>query len=368
MTASFRCWAEIDIEAMRSNLRTIRSMVPPGVRLVAVVKADAYGHGLPEVARQLDREIDLFGVASLAEARTIRSIGARTPVLILGPALPDERQAIVDDLFIPSVSTIEEARGYAECVRPGERLPIHFVIDTGMGRIGSSEEEADQIFRTICAMTQLQVKAVSSHLPVADEDENYTVQQLARFRAIASSLLSEEQPVAILNSAGVMRFGRSATPGDLMRVGLSVYGISPLSAFQAKFRPAMTLKTKVVLVRSMGPGRSISYGRTFVTTGETKVATLCAGYGDGINRHLSGQATDVLIHGCRCRLLGRVTMDQIMVDVTHLSRVEPGDEVVLFGRQGDQEILASELASKAGTIAWEIFTGITKRVVRVYQE
>src|SRR6185437_3725362 len=187
MTASFRCWAEIDIEAMRSNLRTIRSMVPPGVRLVAVVKADAYGHGLPEVAGQLDREIDLFGVASLAEARTIRSIGARTPVLILGPALPDERQAIVDDLFIPSVSTIEEARGYAECVRRGEQLPIHFVIDTGMGRIGSSEEEADQMFRTICAMTQLQVKAVSSHLPVADEDENYTVQQLARFRAIASS-------------------------------------------------------------------------------------------------------------------------------------------------------------------------------------
>jgi len=143
-------------------------------------------------------------------------------------------------------------------------------------------------------------------------------------------------------------------------------GISPLSAFQEKFRPAMTLKTRVVLVRLLGPGRSISYGRTFVTSGETKVATLCAGYGDGINRHLSGQETDVLIDGRRCRLLGRVTMDQVMVDVTHLDRVEPGDEVVLIGRQGDEEILASELASKAGTIAWEIFTGITKRVVRIY--
>ena len=367
MTTSFRCWAEIDIEAMRSNLRTIRSMVAPGVRLIAVVKADAYGHGLPEVARQLDRETDLFGVASFSEARTIRSAGALAPVLILSPALPEERQTIVDDEFIPSVSAVEEAKGYAECLGSGRRLPVHFVIDTGMGRIGSSEEEGEQIFRTISGMHQLQVTAVSSHLPVADEDENYTDEQLARFRAIAASLLPEEQPAAILNSAGVMRFGLRARPGDLVRVGLSVYGISPLGAFQGKFRPAMTLKTRVVLVRLLGPGRSISYGRTFVTTRPTKVATLCAGYGDGIDRHLSGQATDVLIHGRRCRLLGRVTMDQIMVDVTHLDRVEPGDEVVLFGRQGDQEILASEVASKAGTIAWEILTGITKRVVRIYR-
>jgi len=202
---------------------------------------------------------------------------------------------------------------------------------------------------------------------VADEDANYTARQLERFRAIAARLLPGAKPAAILNSAGVMRFGRGATPVDLVRVGLSVYGISPLSEFQEKFSPAMTLKTRVVLVRLLGPGRSISYGRTFVTPGQVKVATLSVGYGDGYNRHLSGQETDVLIKGRRCRLLGRVTMDQIMVDVTDLDCVEPGDEVVLFGRQGNQEILASELASKAGTIAWEIFTGITKRVVRIYQ-
>jgi alanine racemase len=181
-------------------------------------------------------------------------------------------------------------------------------------------------------------------------------------------LLPEEPPAAILNSAGVMRFGKGAKTGDLVRIGLSVYGISPLSEFQEKLRPAMTLKTRVVLVRSCGPGRSISYGRTFVTSGQTKVATLSAGYGDGIDRHLSGQETDVLIKGRRCRLLGRVTMDQMMVDVTLLKCIDPGEEVVLIGRQGDQEILASELATKAGTIAWEIFTGITKRVPRIYQQ
>jgi alanine racemase len=367
MTNIFRCWAEIDVEAMRSNLRTIRTMVAQGVRLVTVVKADAYGHGLAEIAPHLDRDVDLFGVASLSEARTIRSSGARAPILILSPALPEEWQAIVDEAFIPTVSTVEEAVGYAEYVSLAKRLPIHFVIDTGMGRIGSSEEEADRVFRAIRAIPRLRVTTLSSHLPVADEDEKYTTQQLERFRALAARLFPDEQPAAILNSAGVMRFGLVATPGDLVRVGLSVYGISPLSEFQAKFRPAMTLKTRVILVRALGPGRSISYGRTFVTPGQMKVATLCAGYGDGFNRHLSNRETDVLIDGRRCRLLGRVTMDQVMVDVTHLERVVPGDEVVLIGRQGEEEILASELASKAGTIAWEIFTGITKRVVRIYR-
>jgi alanine racemase len=367
MNTCFRCWAEIEVEAMRANLRTIRSLVASGVRVIAIVKADAYGHGLSEVARQLDRDVDLFGVASLPEARTIRSTGALAPILILGPALPEERQTVLDEAFIPTVSTVEEAVGYANCVPAGRRMPIHFVIDTGMGRIGSSEDEADQIFRAICAMSHLRVTALSSHLPVADEDENYTARQLERFRAIAARLLPGDQPVTILNSAGVMRFGKKARAGDLVRVGLSVYGISPLDEFQDKFRPAMTLKTRVVLVRTFGPGRSVSYGRTFVTSGKMKVATLCAGYGDGIARHLSGQETDVLIKGHRCRLLGRVTMDQIMVDVTHLEQVEPGEEVVLFGRQGEEEILVNELATKAGTIAWEIFTGITKRVVRVYR-
>ncbi len=368
MTAFSRCWAEIDIEAMRSNLRTIRSLVAVGVRVIAIVKADAYGHGLPEVARQLDRDVDLFGVASLSEARAIRSTGAQAPVLILGPALSEERQAIVAEAFIPTISTAEESTAFAKYVPAGQRLPLHFAIDTGMGRIGSSEEEADPIFQFIRKTPQLQVAAISSHFPVADEDEDYTAQQLERFRTLAAGLLPGDQPAAILNSAGMMRFGKSARQGDLVRAGLSIYGISPLREFQKNLRPAMTLKTRVVLLRAVGAGRSISYGRTFVTPNPMKVATLCAGYGDGIDRHLSGRGMEVLIRGRRCRLLGRVTMDQVVVDVTHLESVELGDEVVLLGHQGDQEILASELASKAGTIAWEIFTGITKRVPRIYRQ
>ena len=308
-----------------------------------------------------------LGSPILPRARRFARRVLRAPILILGPALPEERQKIVEEGFIPTVSTVEEAAGYAECVPAGERVPIHFVVDTGMGRIGLWEEEAEHVLRAIREMPQLQMTAFSTHLPVADEDENYTARQLQRFRATANRLLAQDEPATVLNSAGVMRFGNHARPGDLVRVGLSVYGVSPLSEFQPQFRPAMTLKTRIALVRTLGSGRSISYGRTFVTPGQMTVATLGAGYGDGIDRHLSGQETDVLIQGRRCRLLGRVTMDQIVVDVSHLERVEPGEEVVLIGRQGDEEILASELATKAGTIAWEIFTGITKRVVRVYR-
>jgi alanine racemase len=364
MTTAYRCWAEINLEAIRWNLWVLRSLVPSGVRIAAVIKADAYGHGLPEIARQLDRDADLFGVANLTEARTIRSTGSQTPILILGPALPEERFCIVDEGFVPSVSTINEAAAYAKCAR--NRAPIHFVIDTGMGRIGVSEDEADHAFRALREMPELRLVAVSSHLPVADEDEDYTAEQLDRFRPLVNNACPGEGPATVLNSAGVIRFGRTAKPGDVVRTGLALYGISPIPGFQAHLQPAMTLKTRVVLVRWLGRGRSISYGRTFITSDRMKVATLCAGYGDGVDRHLSGQETEVLIRGRRCRLLGRVTMDQMMVDVTHLDQVEPGDEAVLFGCQGNQEILASELAAKAGTIAWEIFTGITKRVPRVY--
>src|SRR5260370_1945258 len=328
----------------------IRSMMANGVQIIAVVKADAYGHGLSEIARRLDRDVDLFGVANLVEGQTIRSTGARAPILILGPALPEERQKIVEEWFIPTVSTVEEAVGYAECVGAGERVPIDFVIDTGMGRIGLWEEEADRVLRAIREMPQLRMRALSTHLPVADEDENYTASQLQRFRRAASRLLAQDEPATVLNSAGVMRFGNQARPGDLVRVGLSVYGVSPLSEFQQRFRPAMTLKTRITLVRTLESGRTISYGKTFVTPSQMTVATLGAGYGDGIDRHLSGYETDVLIRGRRCRLLGRVTMDQIVVDVSHLERVEPGEEVILIGRHGADETLPPHLATTPGTI------------------
>ena len=365
MNHPHRCWAEIDVSGFQHNISQLKQRVPPGVRFAAVIKADAYGHGLQPVAGALRDQVDLFAVANVAEAEAIREAGIKAPIMILGPAIPEELPIIVRERFIPTISTAEEGRRLAEIVT-GEPLDVHFVFDTGMGRIGLWHKEAADEFRKLIQLTQIRVTALSSHLPVADEDREYTADQLDRFRKEAEQL-SGTLPGTILNSAGVMRFGQSAQAGDIVRTGLALYGICPLPEFQFLFRPVLTLKSRVVLVRTLPAGRSVSYGRTFTTNRETKVATLAAGYGDGYSRHLSNVGAEVLIHGRRCPVLGRITMDQTMADVSDLPEVNVGDEVVLIGRQGNETILASELAQKAGTIAWEIFTGITKRAVRVYR-
>jgi alanine racemase len=366
MTTSHRCWAEIDPDALRHNLLTIRSMVAPGVKVMAVVKADAYGHGLPGIARLMDNEVDLFGVACLKEAQEIRASGANSEIVILSPALPDERPAIVTNRFIPTVSTLDEAVAYADRVPNGETIPIHFVVDTGMGRMGLWGAEVPPVLEAIRTIPKLRIEALASHLPVSDEDFEYTKEQLSRFETERHQLAVESGSAAILNGAGILRFGASAKPGDIVRVGLPFYGVSPLPEHQQSFQPALALKTRVTLVRVLGPGRSISYGRTFITPKTMRVATLAVGYGDGFDRHLSGRETEVLVQGTRCRVLGRITMDQIMVDVTHLDSVFAGEEAVLIGRQSSEEVSAVELATKADTIAWAIFTGITRRVERVY--
>jgi alanine racemase len=235
-----------------------------------------------------------------------------------------------------------------------------------MGRIGIWESEVLEQAREIAAIPKLAVAGIASHLPVADEDEEFTTQQLARFYELVASLRAvglRNSIVHVENSAGIIGF--SAQAGDLVRAGLALYGSSPIPAFQRELRPVLTWMTRVTLVRDVGPGRGISYGRTFITSRPTRIATLAVGYADGFQRHLSNCGAEVLIQGRRCAVLGRVTMDQILVDVTGLNGVEAGTESVIIGKQGDEEILAEELARKSGTIPWEIFTGIGNRVVRV---
>jgi len=216
-------------------------------------------------------------------------------------------------------------------------------------------------------MPDLTIGGVNTHLPVADEDEQYTREELGRFQGVLAGLreIGVDVPyLHALSSAGLFRFPHHA--GTMVRAGLMLYGISPVAEYQAQLRPALTLKTRITLIRDMPAGHGISYGRTYVTPRPMHVATLAIGYADGYQRHLSNQGTDVLIHGQRCPLLGRVTMDQIMVDVSHVTEAAIGDEAVLIGVSGGEDILATELATKAGTIAWEIFTSIGTRVDRVY--
>ncbi len=360
-----RTWAEIDTEALRHNLAALRLQLEPTVGVMAVVKANAYGHGLAGVVRALAGSVQMFGVANVVEAREVRASAPETPVFILGPALPEERREIVESGFVPSLSNLAEARAFAE-LGGTRRIPVHVALDTGMGRMGIWEEDAVATVREIQTISRLQVTGIASHLPVADEDTAFTCEQLMRFHKIAVVLregCAEDFAVHVENSAGVIEM--PALAGTMVRTGLALYGSSPIPSFQDRLRPVMTWKARVTLVREVGPGRGISYGRTFITPAPMRIATVGAGYADGYRRHLSGQSAEVLICGRRCPLLGRVTMDQILVDVTALPHCEAGEEVVLIGKQGSEEIRVAELAERSGTIAWDVFTGIGTRVERV---
>ncbi len=360
-----RTWAEIDPGALRHNAAAVRAHVGAGVQVMAVVKANAYGHGAGPVVRALAGRVEMFGVANVREAAEVRGHAADAPVFILGPALPEERSEIVARRFVPSISSVEEARAFAS-LAGAEPLAVHLKIDTGMGRTGIWENEAVAAAREILALRGVRITCLASHLPVADEDDAFTRGQLAHFYTTVAELraLGIAQPVVhVENSAGLIGFPEQA--GDMVRAGLVLYGSAPRPEFQPRLRAAMTWKTRIALLRTAPAGHGISYGRTFKTTRPTRIATLAVGYADGYRRHLSGRGAQVLVGGQRCPVLGRVTMDQIVADVTALPAVEVGDEVVLMGRQGAEEILAAELAEKAGTIAWEIFTGIGWRVERV---
>jgi alanine racemase len=361
MTETDRCWAEIERDAFRHNARVVRERIGSS-EMLAVVKANAYGHGLMGVAETLAEQVQLFGVANLEEAMALRE-RFHLPVIILGPSLPEEMPTIVERGFIPTISTFGEAQAFD---RAG-KTSINFKVDTGMGRMGAVESDAVEIFERVAVLPKIEIHSVSTHMPVSDVDAEYTKDQLVRFRNVVKQL-RENVPggykAHVLQSVGTLAFNE--TVDEIVRAGIVLYGISPLPEFQKLLKPAMTWKTRIGLIRDVPKGASISYGRTFITPQAMRVATLTAGYADGYPRHLSNVGADMLVRGKRCPLLGRVTMDLMVLDVSHLDSVDVGDEVVLMGRQGDAEIPCRELADKSGTITWEITTRIGQRVRRVY--
>ena len=395
-----RCWAEIDFAALRHNVGFVREAVGPETTILAIVKADGYGHGMVPVARALweSGEVRDFGVANVAEARHLRGGLPGARITILSPALPDERTEIVRGGFLPWISSVAEAADYARIVREGnaegfttedterteigggkagERLEkegrgtrgaepfaVEIKLDTGMGRMGVLERDFEAMLRAVQRLPELRVAGILTHLPSADEDPAFTEAQLERM-ARWQERVDLPGRFHAQNSAGLLGYAREGR--NLVRPGLMLYGASPLPEFQGKLRPVLTLRTRVSLVRTLPAGHGVSYGRTFVTARPTRVGTLAMGYADGYPRHLSNAGAEVLVRGRRCPVLGRVTMDQVMVDLSALPEdVEPGEEAVLIGRQGEEEILAGELADKSGTIPWEIFTGLTARVARRY--
>jgi len=362
-TETFRCWAEINREALRRNAQAVRDRIG-SAEILAVVKANAYGHGMVGVAETLADQVQLFGVANLEEAIALRA-AVPHPIIILGPALPQEMPEVVDRGFIPTISNVEEAEQCDQLAK-GDKVSVNFKVDTGMGRMGAPEGRALPVFQRIAGLPSVQVHSISTHMPVSNEDEAYTREQLVRFRNIVENFrmhVPGDYKAHVLQSAGTLAFAER--PFDIVRAGIILYGISPLPEYQSAIEPSLTWKTRIGLVREMPEGSSISYGRTFITPKPMRVATLTAGYADGYPRQISNRDASMLVRGRRCPLLGRVTMDLMVIDVSNVPGVTPGEEVVLMGRQGEAEIPCAELAEKAETITWDITTRIGMRVRRV---
>lgn len=336
-----------------------------GCELMVVVKAGAYGHGLEEVTRRLESDhIAFFGVANVGEARRIRNAGVKTRIYLLGATWAGEREEIVAREWTPCLSSVEEAEHFNRLARDlGKRLKVHLAVDTGMGRGGFLLDHLPGVMQSLDALPHLEIEGIGSHLPSADEDEEFTRLQIARYHEVIDQLggPSRFKWRHLLNSAGLLGYDRGAC--NLARPGLMLYGVSPFPEQQKDLRNVMTLKSRVTLVRTLPAGHGVSYGRQFITQKPTRVATVGIGYGDGYPRHVSGMGAEVWVGETRCPILGRVTMDQIMIDVSAAGEVREGDEVEMFGAN----VPVAEVAEKAGTIAWEILTGITPRVVRFHQ-
>ncbi len=357
--------AEVRLSAVRNNLRKLAVAAAPA-RLLFVVKANAYGHGAAELARLAERERLAwgFGVSSVEEGLALRAAGLESPVLVLGSLYPFESfvEAINADLMV-TIASLDAARQVVEAARRlGRRAVCHIKLETGMGRIGARKPSLLKIYDELAAAPEVAVAGVYTHLSSADSDPDYTGQQLAIFSETAAEL--ERRGAAGLtlhaaNSAATMNFPVSRL--DMVRCGIAAYGLAD------GFEPALTLKSRVVFVKNVREGACVSYNRSFRAGRPMRIATIPAGYGDGYLRRFSNKA-DVLIGGRRCRVLGNVTMDMTMVDVTGVKEAAVGSEAVLLGRQGDEEITAQELAALADTITYEIVTLLTGRVPRTYAE
>ena len=360
---------KIDLDAIASNMDAIREKA--GVPVMAVVKADAYGHGAVQVARLLQDKCAFFCVSSILEAMELRQAGLSTPILILGHTPADAFPTAIREGIRPTIYRLEDALALSKAAQFLE-LParFHFAVDTGMSRIGFqvTEEDAD-ICARIASLPGLFAEGLFSHFATADcADLSRAEQQAERFAEFDGMLRRRGVKVPIRhlnNSAGLMNF---ATPYEMVRSGIITYGMYPSDEVDPSLlslRPALQWLSRVTHVKTLPAGREISYGGTYVTKADTVVATIPVGYADGYRRNLSGKFY-VLIHGQKAPILGRICMDQMMVDVTHIPGVQVGDRVTLVGTDGEEAITMEQISAQADSFNYEFVCGISRRVPRLY--
>lgn len=362
-------WAQVDLEAIRHNFRQIRRLFPQK-KIIAVVKADAYGHGIKAVARLLDKEqVDVFGVANVCEGIQVRRLGIQRPILIMESLLAPCQEAIVRYNLTPSICTLAFARllnRYAE--KKNRIIDVHIKVDTGMGRLGVWYEEALAFVRQVFLLPHLRTTGLYTHFPSADSDTLFTKRQIRALTRLVGKLDGQGLVIPNIHEANSMGLIGYQTNFNLARPGLMLYGLSPKprGRFKIPLKPALSVKSTIVFCKEIAKGRSISYGRTFIAPRRMTIATLPIGYNDGYMRCLSNKSF-CLVGGQRCRVLGRVTMDQLMIDVSRVKNLRLGMEAVLLGRQGKISVSADDLARWAKTVNYEIVCSLGNRLPRVYQ-
>lgn len=366
-----RAWAEIDLAALERNLHAIQAALPANVAYVAVVKADAYGHGLPQtVTRLMQSGVDLFAVANLREAAAIREIGSGWPILILSAILPEEDEYLWEYEVIPTLSSHEELERWTALARAKKkRLSVHLKVDTGMGRLGVWHEQALALLHAVSeAREHIHLAGIYTHFSSADTDAEFTHLQRTRFLDIIRSFGTDSSLLIHAdNSAGIDTFSIDG-PYNAVRIGLMQFGISPYPESllgPVVTEPVLSFHCHLSLIKQLPAGSPISYGRTFTCSSLLRIGILSAGYADGIPTALSNRG-NVLIHGRRCPILGRVTMDQTIVDLSHCPEAQTGDHVTLIGTEDQASISTSEFASQSQLIPWEVLVSISKRVPRIY--
>ena len=370
-----RAWAEVNLSQLRKNVEVIRSLNSPGTEIMAVVKADAYGHGDEHVVRCLAEQcgIRFFAVSNLDEAIAVRSFAPDADILILGYTPPEYAHEIAMYNIIQGVVSTE----YAEALAANTPDPIrcHIKIDTGMGRIGLKHDTPAACAAEIEGITRIEklsVEGIYTHFAVADSDDPDNISYTDRQEQFILDTYDELVKLGIklrhlhfMNSAATCY--RNNSRSTLSRAGIILYGLHPDISLDIPegLEPLMELKAVISHVKNVKPGDCISYGRTFTADREMRIATVTIGYADGYSRLLSGKG-EILVHGVRCPIVGRVCMDQLMMDVSGVPKAKSGDIVTLIGRDGDDIITADELASVYGTIGYEVVCGISKRVPRIY--
>jgi alanine racemase len=366
----FPAWVEVNLDAMKWNIDRLRELMNGEIAILLVVKAEAYGHGAVRVARlAAECGVDMLGVATVDEGKELREADVKLPILVLSPVLPEELVHALDYNLAVTVSSYEFAKAASrEATSSGRTCTVHIEVDTGMGRAGLTRESSAEEIQRIMRLEGLKFEGIFTHFPASDSDTDFSEEQIVSFSGLLDELHragASFKYIHCANSAAIINFRSSHF--NMIRPGLLVYGHAPSIHLKERIDvvPVMSFKTKLVLVREMPPGASISYGRTYIAPEHITMGIIPVGYGHGMSHRLSNKG-EVLFRGSRVPIIGRVTMDMTMIDLSGFHEPRVGEEIVIFGRQGESEISADEIAQWDGTLNYEILCRISKRVARLY--